>query len=74
MKTVSMHLDQMARDLQSFKVVDMHDEAQWECPSSEVEALSSYIHEAFALACSDLELRCPQEAEINIGKNWAETH
>lgn len=74
MKTAAVKLDELARDLDAFKVVDMHDEAQWECHPDQVDALSSYIHEAFAYACSHLNLRCPQEAEVKVGTNWAETH
>lgn len=74
MKTVAAHLDHLAFGLDAVKVVDMHDEAQWECHPDAVEALSSHIHEAFDYACSHLNLRCPQEAEIKVGQNWMETH
>ena len=74
MKTVAVHLDELTEGLDAKKVIDMHDEAQWECHPADVDALSSCINEAFARACRDLSLRCPQEAEIKVGKNWAETH
>lgn len=76
MKTVAVQLDKLVKDrnIDAIKVVDMHDEAQWECHPKDVDALSSCINEAFVHACSHLELRCPQEAEIKVGQNWMETH
>lgn len=74
MKTVAIELDELAKDLQSFKVIDMHDEAQWECPPSEVATLSDYVHQAFDRATAKLNLRCPMEAEVKVGKTWMETH
>ena len=76
MKTVAVHLDDLVqeRNLDARKVVDMHDEAQWECDPKDVEALSSCITVAFDRAVHDLSLRCPQEPEIKIGQSWAETH
>lgn len=74
MKTVAVELDHLAKDLQSFKVIDMHDEAQWECPPSEVATLSDYVHQAFDRATAKLNLRCPMEAEVKVGKTWMETH
>lgn len=78
MKTVTAYLDDLTRRHKDtcFKVCDMHDEAQWEVleQATEIEALYSAIHEAFQKANIELELKCPQEAEIQIGKSWAETH
>lgn len=75
MKNVTSALDDLAVDISgAHKVVDMHDEAQWECPSASVPSLESAIHEAFRHAAEVLGLRCPQEAEVKVGKSWAETH
>ena len=76
MKTVAALLDQYVKqdNLTAFKVVDMHDEAQWEVDPEEVPALSSLIEDSFIEACSLLELRCPQEPEIKTGTNWSQTH
>ena len=75
MKTATVRLHQLAEGLETAKkVVDIHDEAQWECGEEEVPLLSKLIHTSFNLAEQDLELFCPQEAEVKVGKNWAETH
>ena len=74
MKTVACVLDDLSKGLQAFKVIDMHDEAQWECPIDECDALDSAIHKAFKIVTATLELRCPQEPEIKRGKTWADTH
>lgn len=76
MKTVAVELDRLVEQqkLDAVKVVDMHDEAQWECDPKDVDALSNCINTAFERATALLELTCPQEADIKVGKNWAETH
>lgn len=74
MKTSAVILDELARELKAFKVLDMHDEAQWDCLKEDSEELSSLIHVAFAQANARLGLRCKQEADVNIGYNWSETH
>lgn len=76
MKTVSKHLDEQAKHygLPAFKVVDMHDEAQWECDPDYSSHLEELIRMAFALATEELELTCPQEPDVKVGQNWAETH
>ncbi len=75
MKVVTEHLDTLVGELpDTFKVIDMHDEAQWEVNPGEVNSLRQMIHTAFRYASEQLELTCPQEAEIIVGMNWAETH
>ena len=74
MKVVAAELDKLAKDLRAFKVIDMHDEAQWECPPSEVGPLSEMIHQAFSRATAILKLRCPMEAEVKVGSDWSMTH
>jgi len=74
MKTSAVILDELAGDLKAFKVLDMHDEAQWDSLGLECHKLSVAIDEAFHLANTRLGLRCKQEADINIGMNWSETH
>ena len=74
MKTVADLLDQDTRHMEAFKVIDMHDEAQWESPQNEVQELTEHIHTAFSLAEAAYNLRCPMKAEVKVGKTWAETH
>ena len=79
MKTAAVHLDRLVRDrpyVDAFKVIDMHDEAQWECEDEifNIKVLEDLINQAFVYACDDLKLRCPQEPDVKVGKNWSETH
>ena len=75
MKTVAVILDRIMSVIPSaFKVIDMHDEAQWEIYPDEEAWIEIAITRAFNEANEILELKCPQEAEIKIGKTWAETH
>lgn len=75
MKTVTEILDRSTSNWSdTFKVVDMHDEAQWEAIEDDVAYLTYSIQGAFLKATEKLELRCPQEAEVKVGKTWADTH
>ena len=74
MKYVAVRLNYFAEGIDAFKVVDMHDEAQWECHQSETMGLEMAIIAAFKSATEDLNLRCPQEADVKVGMNWSETH
>jgi DNA polymerase I-like protein with 3'-5' exonuclease and polymerase domains len=76
MKTIAVELDKLAREheLKSFKVIDMHDEGQWEAYRDEIESLERYIADSFMRTSSLYSLRCPLEADIKVGKNWSETH
>ena len=58
------------------KVVDMHDEAQWEIPNREEckEEFSMLVQCAFEEANEFYKLRCPQEPDVLFGYTWAETH
>tara|TARA_Y100000114_G_scaffold50443_2_gene46053 strand:- start:8026 stop:9831 length:1806 start_codon:yes stop_codon:yes gene_type:complete len=76
MKTSTAYLDEYTRDIQehTFKVLDMHDEGQWECYSSDVPFLTKSIHRSFDSTTALYELRCPQQAEVSVGESWVETH
>ncbi len=78
MKYAASILDENIKrvNVPAFKVVDMHDEAQWECVNdpTAIEFLERGIERAFEQASNDLKLRCPQEPDVKVGKTWAETH
>jgi DNA polymerase I-like protein with 3'-5' exonuclease and polymerase domains len=77
MKRVSVILDRLARDYAGWaKVVDMHDEAQWEIPDTEESKglFKSCVLEAFKRANEHYNLRCPQEPDVKYGKDWSCTH
>lgn len=56
------------------KVLDMHDEAQADCPPSEVEKYMELCVWSIVQAGVDLELNCPLAATAKQGKHWGDTH
>jgi hypothetical protein len=77
MKRVTIILDElMAGEDGYHKVVDMHDEAQWEIPDTEEAKgiFKSAVHEAFERANEFFNLRCPQEPDVKFGNSWEDTH
>ncbi len=56
------------------KVIDMHDEAQWECNLDDAQMLGFMGVEAIKQAGVLLGLNCPLDGEYKIGRNWAMTH
>jgi len=61
-------------NLHSVKVIDMHDEAQYECLPHEAELHGELAVKSIREAGKLLNLNCPLDAEYKIGANWAETH
>jgi len=76
MKHSMVILDRLIKEhgLHSLKVLDFHDEAQFECLPEEAEKHGELAVRSIIMAGEQLGLRCPLDAEYKIGKNWAETH
>lgn len=76
MKRVAIILDELIQGRPYFKVLDMHDEAQFEIPDTEQDKdqFKSFVLKAFQRANEFYGLRCPQEPDVKFGYNWAETH
>jgi hypothetical protein len=77
MKRVTAMLDSLGGELPGWnKVLDMHDEAQWEIPDTEYDKLcfKDKVEYAFQKANEYYNLRCPQEPDVKFGYTWAETH
>lgn len=74
MKKIAQLLDGKVDKTKCMKVCDMHDEAQWECDPEYADTLAELIHESFVEATQHFKLKCPHEANVQIGRNWAETH
>lgn len=76
MKHSIVILDRLIKDnnLHSVKVLDMHDEAQFECLPEEAEAHGKLTVQSIKEAGVLLNLNCPLDAEYSIGRNWSETH
>ena len=76
MKHAMVLLDKSIKDsnLHSVKVIDMHDEAQYECLPEEAERHGELAVQSIRDAGILLNLNCPLDAEYAIGRSWAETH
>ena len=55
-------------------VVNVHDEFQIEVPENFADVVGKAAVRAIKNAGEVLDLRCPLDAEYNVGNNWAETH
>ena len=55
-------------------VANVHDEFQIEVPENFADVVGKAAVRAIRKAGDVLDLRCPLDAEYNVGNNWAETH
>ena len=55
-------------------VANVHDEFQIEVPENFADVVGKAAVRAIKNAGEVLDLRCPLDAEFNVGSNWAETH
>lgn len=55
-------------------VVNVHDEAQLECPKDIAEEVGKAFRQSIIEAGEFYKLRCPLDGEYKIGRNWRETH
>lgn len=76
MKHAMVLLDKYIKEegLHSLKVIDMHDEAQYECYPEEAERHGELAVQSIRDAGIILNLNCPLDAEYKVGKDWSETH
>lgn len=77
MKTVAYTMDKlMSPSLKetSTRVIDMHDEGQWDILEKNALAMQKLVDQAFAITTDTLQLNCPLVGECRWGANWAETH
>lgn len=76
MKWAMVYLDQAvkAHKLDAHKIIDMHDEGQWECHPKDVDKLKQLMSECVRKAGEHLGLNCPLASDAVAGANWYETH
>ncbi|CCE60793.1 DNA polymerase I [Pseudomonas phage tf] len=60
--------------LRAWKVLDIHDEGQWECHPDDVPALRGLMNQCVAQAGIDLGMNCPLASDSQIGSSWLDTH
>lgn len=76
MKQSSIFLDKWVdeHNLDALKVIDMHDEAQWQVADKDVELFKELAVKSIVQAGEYFNLNIPLAAEAKVGMNWAETH
>lgn len=63
-----------ALNLRAHKVLDMHDEGQWECHPEDVAKLRHLMDNCVRLAGEQLNMKCPLASESKEGYSWYDTH
>ena len=76
MKWAMVRLDEQvkAQGLRAWKVLDVHDEGQWECHPEDVQALRAIMEDCVTWAGIKLGLNCPLASDSQFGASWLDTH
>lgn len=76
MKQAMIYLDNWVQEggLDAFKVIDMHDEAQWDVNPKDVDIFKELAELSLVKAGEHFKLNVPLAAEAKSGANWSETH
>lgn len=76
MKWAMVRLDQQVRKagLRAWKVLDVHDEGQWECHPDDEHQLRTFMEDCVRWAGVHLGLNCPLASDSQSGRSWYETH
>lgn len=74
MKRDTVILDKLCRHLDVWKVLDMHDESQYDVLPEELEEFIELCKKAMVQSGESFNLNCPMEADVIVGLNWAQTH
>lgn len=63
-----------SRNLDALKVIDMHDEAQYDTHPKDVETTAKLMSDCVREAGEFLGLNCPLASDAIVGFSWADTH
>jgi len=78
MKWAMVILDHWVRECglegEAKKVIDMHDEAQWEVEENHAHTIGQLGKQSIIMAGKMLGLNVPLDADYKVGTNWAMTH
>lgn len=76
MKYAMIDLDEAVKTagLRAWKVLDIHDEGQWECHPEDVQKLTNLMSECVRNAGIRLACNCPLASDAQIGAGWNHTH
>ena len=74
-KALCIFYDKIKKNKWPVKLVaNVHDEFQFECPSTIAETAGKAARQSIVEAGEHFKLRCPLDGEYKIGRNWRETH
>lgn len=76
MKYAMIDLDEAVKKsgLRAWKILDIHDEGQWECHPEDVPGLTKLMGECVRNAGIKLGCNCPLASDAQIGRSWYDTH
>ncbi|WP_161623883.1 DNA polymerase [Klebsiella pneumoniae] len=76
MKWAMVILDEKVRraGLKAWKVLDIHDEGQWECHPEDLAALREFMETCVKEAGEILGCNCPLASDSIAGRSWYDTH
>ena len=76
MKEAMILLDEnvTAEDLDAMKVLDMHDEAQWEVSLKDCKSFMELAEDSLVQSGTNLKVNVPLAATSKMGLNWRDTH
>lgn len=74
MKLASIYMDERVFHSKAIKVLDVHDEVQWECDPDYAEDLGELYCQCIRDAGVALNFNVDMDGDYNVGNNWAETH
>lgn len=76
MKYAMIILDEkvQAAGLRAWKLLDQHDEGQWECHPGDVPQLRSFMDTCVKEAGELLNMNCPLASDSIVGASWYDTH
>lgn len=76
MKYAMINLEEKVKSagLRAWKVLDIHDEGQWECHPDDLQKLRGFMETCVKEAGEHLGLNCPLASDSQMGRSWYDTH
>lgn len=74
MKRAAILMDEYARPYDALKVLDVHDEWQWDCYKPHAVQVGALMVRSMEEAGKLLGFKAPMTGEYKIGNSWRETH
>lgn len=71
---ITLDYECRSKNVDSWKVIDMHDEAQADVMKKDVNRYMELAVDSIVKAGEHFKLKCPLAATAKAGNNWSETH